>query len=211
MKLPCCLCPFHLIDFVFRPVTNISEDGRRLVLHWTSCYLCKIWGFDSFDYEEWCLLGYKNPVRTSQKTHYVFATESSQLMLCKIWSFHGGYYEEYRLLGCYAVWLLKEPMFQRNISPPSSGLVWPWWKRHIPPNHRYIHEPHSVISQKTTFFKAIALRTWNCTRLIFTFLIVHLIRLHSRPLAVIARDAGGNPQSSKRLSALWPLSMLAVT
>jgi hypothetical protein len=31
-----------------------------------------------------CLLGYKNPVRTSQETHYVSATESSQLMLCKI-------------------------------------------------------------------------------------------------------------------------------
>jgi hypothetical protein len=30
------------------------------------------------------LLGYKNPVRTSQETHYVSATESSQLMLCKI-------------------------------------------------------------------------------------------------------------------------------
>jgi hypothetical protein len=27
----------------------------------------------------------KNPVRTSQETHYVSATESSQLMLCKIW------------------------------------------------------------------------------------------------------------------------------
>jgi hypothetical protein len=36
------------------------------------------------DYEEWRLLGYKNPVRTSQETHYVSATESSQLMLCKI-------------------------------------------------------------------------------------------------------------------------------
>jgi hypothetical protein len=28
--------------------------------------------------------GYKNPVRTSQETHYVSVTESSQLMLCKI-------------------------------------------------------------------------------------------------------------------------------
>jgi hypothetical protein len=30
------------------------------------------------------LLGYKNPIRTSQETHYVFATEPSQLMLWKI-------------------------------------------------------------------------------------------------------------------------------
>jgi hypothetical protein len=29
-------------------------------------------------------LGYKNPVRTSQETHYVSTTESSQLMLCTI-------------------------------------------------------------------------------------------------------------------------------
>jgi hypothetical protein len=28
-------------------------------------------------------LGYKIPVRTSQETHYVSATERSQLMLCK--------------------------------------------------------------------------------------------------------------------------------
>jgi hypothetical protein len=30
------------------------------------------------------LLGYKNPVRTSQETHYGSATDSSRLMLCKI-------------------------------------------------------------------------------------------------------------------------------
>jgi hypothetical protein len=36
------------------------------------------------DYEECRLLGYKIPVHTSQETHYVSTTESSQLMLCKI-------------------------------------------------------------------------------------------------------------------------------
>jgi hypothetical protein len=51
---------------------------------------CKIWGFHGGDYEECRLLGYKTPVRTSQETHYVSATESSQLMLCKIWGFYGG-------------------------------------------------------------------------------------------------------------------------
>jgi hypothetical protein len=29
--------------------------------------------------------------------------------------------EEWRLLGCYAVWLLYEPAFRRNLAPPSSG------------------------------------------------------------------------------------------
>jgi hypothetical protein len=40
----------------------------------------------------------KNPVGTSQETHYVSSTESSQLMLCKIWGYYGGDYEECRLL-----------------------------------------------------------------------------------------------------------------
>jgi hypothetical protein len=53
------------------------------------------------------LLGYINPIRTSQVTHYVSVTESSWLMLCKIWGrgVPGSDYEEWRLLGCYAVWL----------------------------------------------------------------------------------------------------------
>jgi hypothetical protein len=36
------------------------------------------------DYEECPLLGYKNQVRTSQETHKISPTASSQLMLCKI-------------------------------------------------------------------------------------------------------------------------------
>jgi hypothetical protein len=59
---------------------------------------CKIWGLHGGDYEECRLLGYKNPVRTSQATHYVSTTEHSRLTLCKIWGFHGGDYEECRLL-----------------------------------------------------------------------------------------------------------------
>jgi hypothetical protein len=65
--------------------------------------LCKICGFHSGNYEECCLLGYKNPVHTPQETHYVSATESSRLMLCKIWGLHDNDYEECRPLGCEAV------------------------------------------------------------------------------------------------------------
>jgi hypothetical protein len=61
--------------------------------------LCKIWGYHGGYYEECCLLGYKDPVRTSQETHHFSATESSRLMLRKIWGFHGSGYEECRLLG----------------------------------------------------------------------------------------------------------------
>jgi hypothetical protein len=45
------------------------------------------------------LLGYKNPVHTSQETHYFSATESIRLMLCKVLGFHGRDYDECRLLG----------------------------------------------------------------------------------------------------------------
>jgi hypothetical protein len=60
---------------------------------------CKAWGYHGGNYEECHLLGYKTPVRTSQETYYVYATESNQLMLRKTSGFHGGDYEECRPLG----------------------------------------------------------------------------------------------------------------
>jgi hypothetical protein len=50
----------------------------------TQLMLCKIFGCHGGDYEECRLLGYKNPVVTSQETHYVSDTEPSRFMLCKI-------------------------------------------------------------------------------------------------------------------------------
>jgi hypothetical protein len=47
-------------------------------------FVCKFGGFRGGDYKEFYVLGYKTPVRTSQKTHYVPAKETSRLMLCKI-------------------------------------------------------------------------------------------------------------------------------
>jgi hypothetical protein len=47
--------------------------------------LSKFYDFTVGDYEECRLLGYKNPVRTSQET--VSATEPSRLMLSKVWGF----------------------------------------------------------------------------------------------------------------------------
>jgi hypothetical protein len=60
---------------------------------------CRIISFHGGDYEECCRLKYKNPVRTSQKTYYVSATETSWLTICKTWGFNGCVYEECRLLG----------------------------------------------------------------------------------------------------------------
>jgi hypothetical protein len=47
-----------------------------------------------------------NPVRTSQETYYVSATELSLLMICNICGFYGSNYEECCLMGFYALWLL---------------------------------------------------------------------------------------------------------
>jgi hypothetical protein len=76
---------------------TLANSPCRHSLRYISIY--KIWGFRGSDYEECRLLGYKNPFRTSQETHYVSTTECSQLMLCKIWGFRGGDYEEWCLLG----------------------------------------------------------------------------------------------------------------
>jgi hypothetical protein len=72
---------------------SIVRATRRRIPEYNILQFWKIWGLRGGDYEE-CLLGYKNPVRTSQETHYVSTTEHSRLMLCKIWGFHGGDYEE---------------------------------------------------------------------------------------------------------------------
>jgi hypothetical protein len=76
-----------------------SADTHKVTIH------LNIYRIKHCEREEWRLLGYKNPVRTSQETHYFSTTESSQLMLCKIWGFQGSDYEECRLLGNYLVWL----------------------------------------------------------------------------------------------------------
>jgi hypothetical protein len=54
---------------------NTKKTGRQL---------CKILGFLGGDYEKYRLLGYKNPVRASQETHYIYTKEPSCLMICKI-------------------------------------------------------------------------------------------------------------------------------
>jgi hypothetical protein len=101
--------------------------------------------------EECHHLGHKNPVRTSQETHYISATESSQLMLCKIWGFHGGDYEVRRLLRCYAMWLL--PTFRRNVLTPSSGLT----------TIGELWNVGGITSQKTAFFIVTMVKNSNLT------------------------------------------------
>jgi hypothetical protein len=65
-------------------VTKYNIDSKIIIMIIIIIMCCKIRGFHGGDCEECRLLGYKNPVRTSQETHYISVTESSQLMLCKI-------------------------------------------------------------------------------------------------------------------------------
>jgi hypothetical protein len=81
---------------------------------------CKIWGFHGGDYEESRLLGYKNPVRTSQETYYVSATESNRLMLRKTWGFQAGRYEKCRLL--IARWRWDQTAMS-VLSPAMNGSI----------------------------------------------------------------------------------------
>jgi hypothetical protein len=76
------------------------------------------------------------------------ATEPSRLLLCNISGFHGGDYEECRLLGRYAVWLLYEPTFHRNLAPTTSIPV----LRGVLPKRRFVQEPYGVRPQKTAYF-----------------------------------------------------------
>jgi hypothetical protein len=82
----------HALIHVVHYALNAVYHTVNILTRWW------VWGFHGGDYEEWCLLRYKNPVRTSQGTNHVCLTERSRLMLCKIWGFHGGDYEECRLL-----------------------------------------------------------------------------------------------------------------
>jgi hypothetical protein len=94
--------------------------------------VCKIWDFQGVDNKERFLLGYKNPVRTSQETRYISAIEPTRLMLRKAWGFHFGNYEECHHLGFGAMWLFYEPWFRKSVSLPSSE-----WKESLSRNNAF--------------------------------------------------------------------------
>jgi hypothetical protein len=75
-------------------------------------------------------LWYKKPVCTSQETHYVSTTESSQLMLCKIWGFYGNDYEECRLLGYNYRVLTSEKTHYVSVTEPSRLMLHNIWSSH---------------------------------------------------------------------------------
>jgi hypothetical protein len=91
-------------SWIWKPGLYLTGNTLRL-RYMDKPVNAKISGFHGGDYEECRLLAYKNPVHTSQETHYVSATEPSVLILSKIWDFHCDDCEGC-LLGCYAMWIL---------------------------------------------------------------------------------------------------------
>jgi hypothetical protein len=80
---------------------------------------CTISGSPDSDHEECRPVGYKPPVRTSQETHYVFATQPSQLMPCKNSGFHGNDCEEIMSSGM----LRRVALIRNEVSEERSASI----------------------------------------------------------------------------------------
>jgi hypothetical protein len=93
---------------------------------------CKLWGFHGPDYEERRLLWYKNSVRTSQESHYISATRSSQLMLCNFWGFNGSDYEEFLPLRYKNPVRTSQETHYVSITEPSRLMLCEVWDFHGP-------------------------------------------------------------------------------
>jgi hypothetical protein len=101
-----------------------------LIMEFNYEFLCKIWGLQDSDYEEYPIPQHKNPVCTSQETHYVSATEPSRLMLRKFWGFHSGDYEECRLLGYKNPARTSQETHYISTTEPSQLLLCKIWDFH---------------------------------------------------------------------------------
>jgi hypothetical protein len=118
----------HRLLHTPQPLSGAGTIGQ--IVADVSGGLNKIWAFHCGDYEECHLLGHTTPVRTSQETHYVSTTESSQLMLCKIWGFHGGDYEEFRLLGYKTPVHTPQETHYISATEPSRLMLYKIWGFH---------------------------------------------------------------------------------
>jgi hypothetical protein len=135
---------------------------KRKLFKW-----CKIWDYYGGNYEEFRFLGYKTPIRNSQETHYMSATESSRLMLCNftfsrqyLWRIpSSGMWSRVGLVGtegtedCVTsiirVEIIVSYLACRFFHPDDGGDV--LLKR------RLSQEPHCTTFQKTSFFFLISL------------------------------------------------------
>jgi hypothetical protein len=164
------------LDRAARKKQHFYKNGKIYYMGATICNLlfakhtvvnrkkpCKICGFHGSDYEECHLLVYKTPVCTSQGTHYVSVTESSQLMLCKICGFHSSDYEECRLLGYKTPVRTSQGTHYDSTTESSQVMLCKMWGFHGGDYEEwcllgcytvwFLQEPQGITSQKTPFFR----------------------------------------------------------
>jgi hypothetical protein len=120
-------CAHKLQSFWRNGLFHPHSKTRELL---NGYFSCKTWDFHRGDHKECRFLGYKNPVRTSQETHYVSATESSQLLLCKTWDFHGGDYKECRLQGYKNPVRTSQETHYLSATEPSQLMLCTIWGFH---------------------------------------------------------------------------------
>jgi hypothetical protein len=82
-----------------RHITSTLQGPSQLML-------CKISGFHGCDYVECRLLGYKNPVSTSQETLRIRYRAQPVKCYVRFEVFTAVTMKNVCVLGCYAVWLL---------------------------------------------------------------------------------------------------------
>jgi hypothetical protein len=115
------------------------------------------------------------------------------LFLCKIWGFHGGDYEE------WIFWMLRRETLVRadvseelstssirvtrigelgtRLAVTSNRLC--WRRRWVPPERRFLQEPHDVASQKTPFFITHFLPQVHCNVRLLCILSQVLLSVHT--------------------------------
>jgi hypothetical protein len=90
------------------------------------------------------VLGVNNPKQTSPVILKNF--------LCRIWGSYSGSYECCYLLGYSSVYSVCEPMFRKNVWPPSSGSKISRTKNQMFPKRFFTYGLHGTVFQKMAAF-----------------------------------------------------------
>jgi hypothetical protein len=98
---------------------NLKEDLKNLWIDY--CLLVRFKVFTAVAVKNTVFWDIKIQFHTSQETHYVSATQLSQLMLCKIRGFHGSDFEECRLLGYKTQFVLHRRHITSPLQSPAAG------------------------------------------------------------------------------------------
>jgi hypothetical protein len=150
--------------------------------------LCMVWGFHGNVYEECHLLGYKNPVRTSQGAHYLSVTEFSLLILCKIWGFHALTMKNILFWDVTLVDSCKNQRFGGTYRPHHQGDNNRWSRNDVSGNSQPKHTAkkyyvwHAYTYTKTNSV-ALSPRAnytdWATAAYTYTYMVIYIVFLRS--------------------------------